>query len=172
MAWKPLTQLRRNARKGKKSSREEKDQRTGPYWRARSLSACDGRAAASTPRPSAACLGPNLPARQESRRPPEPGAQTLVARPPAPGWQDGQLGPPDLQLGNTNMPGNRIKLCNQQLVDRCKCHFLCFNTVIYFLVSIVVHEISPFLFTSTTLKCSWESVLLKVSFFAPTGKYF
>lgn len=89
-----------------------------PYWRARSPSACGGRAAASTPRPSAACPGPSLPARREPPRPPGPGARTLAARPPAPGWQDVPLGPPDSQLGRTNVRGNRIRLCDQLLADR------------------------------------------------------
>lgn len=122
-AWKPITQLRRNAKKEKKEKKSRGERKrhqscAGPYWRAQSPSACGGRAAASTPRPSAAGPGPSLPARREPPRSPGPGARTLAARPPAPGWQDVPLGPPDSQLGNTNVRGKRIKLCNQLLVDR------------------------------------------------------
>lgn len=101
--WKPLECQERKKKKREAESRGEHIKVAGPYWRVRSLSACGGRAAASTPRPLAACPGPSLLARQEPRRPPGPGARTLVARPLAPGWQDGPLGPPDLQLGNTSM---------------------------------------------------------------------
>lgn len=121
-AWKPIAQLRRNAKKEKKEKKSRGERKrhqsyARPYWRAQSPSACGGRAAASTPRPSAAGPGPSLPARREPPRSPGPGARTLAARPPAPGWQDVPLGPPDSQLGNTNVRGKRIKLCNL-LVDR------------------------------------------------------
>lgn len=103
--WRQLTECQETKIMNSRVKKERYRSCAGSYWRAQSLSACGGRAAVSTPRPLAACLGPRLPARQEPRRPPAPGARTLVAQPPAPGWRGGLLGPPDLQLGNTNMKG-------------------------------------------------------------------
>lgn len=98
--------------KTRDESRRIKAVRVEPYWRARSLSSCGGRAAASTPRPSAAGPGPSRPARREPPRPPGPGARTPAAQPPAPGWPDELLGPPDSRLGNTMWEGEEFRMCN------------------------------------------------------------